>query len=104
VLDRFAQDQPDLSFAAVSLDQAGTTAEVQAYASSLRLGLPVYHLSVAEPVTAVERHLEGFHGGIPVTAVLGRGGRVLAIHSGRVGRADLERLVADARSASGAAP
>ncbi len=101
VLDRYAQDAPEIDFAAVSLDEAGKTAEVRSYASTLRLGLPVFHLSVPDPVSTVGRHLDAFHGGIPVTAVLGEGGRVLAMHAGRVGRTDLEDLLARARSKTG---
>ncbi|MBN1336461.1 MAG: TlpA family protein disulfide reductase [Deltaproteobacteria bacterium] len=100
-IDRFSKSETDLRFAAVSLDEAGKTADVQVYATTLRLGLPVYHLSVDDPVGAVGRHLDVFNGGIPVTVVLGKDGRVHASHMGRVLENDLERLVSQARTAAG---
>jgi len=104
VLDRFASEEPGVRFAAVSLDEAGTTAAVRDYATTLGLALPVYHLSVTDPVGVVGRHLDAFHGAIPVTVVLGEGGEVRAVHPGRAGRADLEGLLDEARGTAAAPP
>ena len=104
VLDRFARERTGVRFAAVSLDEAGTTRAVQDYASSLGLSLPVYHLAVADPVGVVGRHLDAFHGAIPITVVLGEGGRVRAVHPGRADRADLESLLDEARGGVAAPP
>lgn len=101
---RAFQDQdPGMDLALVSLDRQGSTPEVQAWVDRYGPGMPVFHLSVEDPIATVARHLPVFHGGIPVTAVVAEG-RVLAHRSGRVDTGDLAALLQEARTGYTGAP
>jgi hypothetical protein len=94
ILHDIARERPGARFALVSVDFPGTReSRLLPYLAREKVTLPVYHLESDQALSILDRKISNFVGAIPVTWVVGPGGRPAGHLNGRVIRAELLTLI-----------